>query len=494
MKRRGGLGRFVREIERRFNLSYLKYRLVEERREIAKYLAQRSPPPGLKFSILIPLYGIPLQDVKECLDSIARQTYTNWEVCFCNDCDPTSGIMDLVKEFADQYPTKVLWTQHATNKGISAATRSALKLSSGEYCVFLDADDRLHRRALEIFARAIGPSELPDMVYSDHDYMSDWSYRIRPVRKPIWSPELLLSYNYINHLKVVKTKFLLEIEEKILSDQVNGVQDWDVCLNVNRFAKRVVHVPLVLYHWRQREGSVAKRPNAKPWLFDAQKRLRSKYIETLHSTLAFDPNTNEVAFKDGHCPKMHILDLSDLKQEVNDKREIHQFLLAIQDRLSHSNECDSSIICISTESPPARSQMEALAAYAVMPRVGAVWGFRKPHTRLAYTLDQEEQKFRPLNHPRGSFSRSTGNVLTGPLHSLVIQMDRLKDALQFLLACRNETAVALKDLDQIGALIGLANIHLGRRNVSTKLAQIPYMPSPIPIPLSPLVPSFDPYI
>lgn len=89
-----------------------------------------------------------------------------------------------------------------------------------------------------------------DVVYSDEDHRDDDGGRSRPVFKPDWSPELLDSCPYLGHLLAVRAT-LLDAVGGLCADAAplpEDVDAYDVMLRATERARRIEHVPLVLYH------------------------------------------------------------------------------------------------------------------------------------------------------------------------------------------------------------------------------------------------------
>lgn len=94
----------------------------------------------VKFSIIIPNYNKEPY-IKECLDSVFKQKFKDYEVIFIDDAS-TDASLDIVKN----YPVKILKTPHLQAGG---ARNLGLEVANGEYIVFLDSDDYLCENALE---------------------------------------------------------------------------------------------------------------------------------------------------------------------------------------------------------------------------------------------------------------------------------------------------------------------------------------------------------
>ena len=142
------------------------------------------------------------------LRSLASQTHQNWELCICNDGDRDQNVIDYLDGLVRKDPQRFKLIAHKKNRGIAAATRSALTLVSGDVVAFVDADDLLHPRALEVASGAFAADDEIDFIYTNHDFSTDLGFRFNPVIKPGWSPELLQICNYINHLSIVRKSCL----------------------------------------------------------------------------------------------------------------------------------------------------------------------------------------------------------------------------------------------------------------------------------------------
>jgi GT2 family glycosyltransferase len=94
------------------------------------------------------------------------------------------------------------------------------------------------------------------MVFSDEDQF-EGARRCRPYFKPGWNPDLMLAQNLTCHLAVYRRSLVQQAGG--LRASFDGSQDYDLALRATRAARRVRHVPDVLYHWRQSETSFSAR-------------------------------------------------------------------------------------------------------------------------------------------------------------------------------------------------------------------------------------------
>lgn len=100
----------------------------------------------LKVSVIIPIYNCE-KYLTKCLDSLINQTYSNLEIILIND-GSTDDSLNICNSFKKKYKNVVVVNKK--NSGVSAARNDGLKKASGDYIMFVDADDWLDSNCLEI--------------------------------------------------------------------------------------------------------------------------------------------------------------------------------------------------------------------------------------------------------------------------------------------------------------------------------------------------------
>jgi len=237
------------------------------------------------FSILIPVYNPPIDFFRQALDSIIDQLYTHWEICLADDCSTLPQVKEVIEEYRSRFPNiKVVYRKE--NGHISKASNSALELASGEYCVLMDQDDTITPDALFYIAQELNKNPDLDLIYSDEDKVDEKGVYSLPHFKPEWSPESLLSRNYLNHLSVFKTSHLKAIGGWRVGYE--GSQDYDLSLRFTEKYNKIKHIPEVLYHWRSHMQSAAGDPGAKPYAHRAAQRAITESLERRGSKSKID--------------------------------------------------------------------------------------------------------------------------------------------------------------------------------------------------------------
>ena len=113
------------------------------------------------FSIITPVSNPPVSALRECIDSVLRQTFLNWEWCITDDGSSDQEILNLLKEASNSDPRISVQYRNA-NGGIVAASNDSLAVATGTFVAFLDHDGCLHADALAQVDIAIN-------AYSDVD-------------------------------------------------------------------------------------------------------------------------------------------------------------------------------------------------------------------------------------------------------------------------------------------------------------------------------------
>src|SRR5207253_915531 len=167
--------------------------------------------------------------------------------------------------------------RRAINGHICAATNAAADLATGEFVALLDHDDLLAPNALFEIVRLLQRHPDADLIYTDEDKVREDGTRYDPQFKPDWSPELLLSYNYVNHFTCLRR----EVFEAAGRFRVGfeGSQDHDLLLRVAEITDRVHHVPFVLYHWRAVRDSTADSARVKPYVHTSGRKAVAEALE-----------------------------------------------------------------------------------------------------------------------------------------------------------------------------------------------------------------------
>ena len=272
-----------------------------------------------KISIIVPVYNTPKRFFKDLVESLKKQTYTNWELCLADGSPkPLTYIDKFLKDERIKY--KVI----GENKGIAGNTNEALKLVTGDYIGLLDHDDLLPAFSLYEIVKSINENPDVEFIYSDEDKLETTKGpRYGVFFKPDPSPYTLNSANYICHFSVFKK----ELMDKLggFRSKYDGSQDFDIVARAFEETDKIVHVPKVLYHWRVHQNSTAGNSDSKPYAFEVGKKVIKDHVKRMYN--------KNIEVSDGPTPGSY-----ELKYEVVDNPKVSIILDLQNVDLKRSNE------------------------------------------------------------------------------------------------------------------------------------------------------------
>lgn len=304
-----------------------------KKRDLSKYdekeLAmqrQQVFPRQIKFSILVPLYNTPEDFLKEMIESVQAQTYSNWELCLADGSDAAHPQVERIVMQFQQRDNRIKYRKLEKNFGISGNTNACIEMATGDYIALFDHDDLLHPSVLYENMKAIC-EQGADFIYTDELTFQGTTKNITVAHfKPDFAIDNLRANNYICHFTVFQ-KSLLD-KTGLFRSECDGSQDFDMVLRLTEQAQKIVHIPKPLYFWRSHAQSVASSVGAKPYVIQAAKKAIGDHLDRMGLK-------GEVL--DSVVPSMYRL-----KYEING-RPLVSILIPNKDHVSDLRKCIVSI-------------------------------------------------------------------------------------------------------------------------------------------------------
>lgn len=304
-----------------------------KKRDLSKYdekeLAmqrQQGFPRQIKFSILVPLYNTPEDFLKEMIESVQAQTYSNWELCLADGSDAAHPQVERIVMQFQQRDNRIKYRKLEKNFGISGNTNACIEMAAGDYIALFDHDDLLHPSVLYENMKAIC-EQGADFIYTDELTFQGTTKNITVAHfKPDFAIDNLRANNYICHFTVFQ-KSLLD-KTGLFRSECDGSQDFDMVLRLTEQAQKIVHIPKPLYFWRSHAQSVASSVGAKPYVIQAAKKAIGDHLDRMGLK-------GEVL--DSVVPSMYRL-----KYEING-RPLVSILIPNKDHVSDLRKCIVSI-------------------------------------------------------------------------------------------------------------------------------------------------------
>lgn len=208
---------------------------------------------NVKVSILVPVYGAE-NFIERCAESLFNQTYDNVEFVFVNDCTLDKSI-EILRFVLRNYPRR--WSQikiidHDENRGVASTRNTLLLNATGDYILWVDADDFIVNDAVEILVKKVSETNA-DIVCHASAIHTVYGVKPLPFICASSSNELIadvLAGRSPSTLWGRMFKRSLFMDNKIsFVDGLNVGEDMLVLVKLIYFSKKIVYENMVLYHY-----------------------------------------------------------------------------------------------------------------------------------------------------------------------------------------------------------------------------------------------------
>lgn len=200
-------------------------------------------------SVVVPVADATAKWIDESIDSVVAQVYDQWELRVAAEQSLPSDVTRVIERYVAADPRIRPLTD-----GPEAVQRAAAQ-ARGEWVIRLDAGDVLRPDALHRLIAHIAAHGDDDVVYADEDRLSPDGEREAPELKPDWSPDYLLSKDYLGCPTAIRRRLLEDVGG--WSGGCGRAEDHDLHLRATERARAVGHVAAVLATRRGVRGKPA---------------------------------------------------------------------------------------------------------------------------------------------------------------------------------------------------------------------------------------------
>ena len=234
-------------------------------------------------SIIVPVYNVEAY-LKRCLDSLVPQLCDEIEVLIIDDCSQ-DGSSTIYKEYESNY-SQIRSIRRKENGKISMARNTGIAHARGQYCWFVDSDDKIDDNAIVGILDDIKTKMADTFFYSFSKVSSNIEKRYDTTNQQISLSNQMIKKDFIN--KVVCCKYGYEIWNKIFSTEIlkkyeiefpRGIsygEDIAFIIVYLQYAKSVTISNRRIYFYMIREDSMMGRAKTVSHLIDMY--YNAKYV------------------------------------------------------------------------------------------------------------------------------------------------------------------------------------------------------------------------
>lgn len=217
----------------------------------------------IRLSIIIPFYNVE-QYIAQCLDSVYHQDIPEeeYEVICVDDCSPDNSIA-IVEEYAKNH-TNLVVVRNQYNRKLGGARNAGMEVAKGKYIWFIDSDDFIEENCIKILLTKAEAEKL-DMLhfnYAEYPNIESPTRRLQNTEmmsgtdmwfdpRFIWYHDLVTAWR-----KLYKRQFLIDNNINFAEHIMFEDNDYAIVAFAN--AKRVKHIALCAYHYRNNPNSITR--------------------------------------------------------------------------------------------------------------------------------------------------------------------------------------------------------------------------------------------
>ena len=266
-------------------------------------------------TVIIPVYNVKSY-LSKCIESVKKQSYRNLEILLVDD-GSDDGSFSICKEFSKKDSRIKLY--HTENLGLSHARNVGLDHASGEYIVFVDSDDYLHKDMIHTMVSKADEADLVICNYKKILCNSDKriSQDIKCLKDDNWNRKQFWEHYYLDGLNafccVAWNKLYKKELFKNIRYPINMIHEDEYIINdIVKQCKRIKVISDTLYYYVQRQDSIM-HSSYKGYFEVAEALLnRCDFFEKHGLTRILRKNLNDI-------PAELVMGLDEIKEQKNAK-------------------------------------------------------------------------------------------------------------------------------------------------------------------------------
>lgn len=206
-------------------------------------------------SIITPLYNSE-KFIEETIESVLKQTYSNWEMIIVDDCSTDLGL-SIVKKYSEK-DSRIKYIRMKKNSGAAFCRNKAIKLSKGEFIAFLDSDDLWLERKLEKQVKFMKENNysISFHEYSQVDEVGNLNNKI--IKNPK-TPVTYKSYLLTNPIGCLSGMYSVKNIGKQYMPQLKNREDTAFWLKLLKIEKNIYGLNENLALYRVRKNSLSSK-------------------------------------------------------------------------------------------------------------------------------------------------------------------------------------------------------------------------------------------
>lgn len=246
-------------------------------------------PTNPLISVIVPTYNS-IEFIKEAVESVLKQKYTNFELIIVNDAS-TDSTKDYLEKIKDQ---RVKIIHHEKNKKLPSALNTGFTHSKGEFLTWISSDNICTNDFLEEMFKTAKEFKELKYLYSDYYVINDKGRVLKDLRAGAAVTNGIFHgggarYNFKRTVKenggVAAFLYPRDVLEKIgeYDPELVGTEDWDYWLRILEWIPIGGYLPKPLMYYRIHDKSMSK--TMENTVYQRESKMLEKRLERHGSNL-----------------------------------------------------------------------------------------------------------------------------------------------------------------------------------------------------------------
>lgn len=240
-------------------------------------------------SVVMAIYKEPLEWIRQSIDSILNQTFSDFEFIIVNDNPARGENREILSEYSSK-DSRIVVISNKVNIGLTRSLNKGLRIAKGEFIARMDADDIALSERFDIQYNTLisSGSEVCWSAFSiiDANGKTVTQYKNNP------NLSQLVVYNIIAHPTVLFKRNLLSLRQTFYNESFKRAQDYELWAFLNSKGVRFINNPTVILLYRQSSSQVTSLNQVEQ--LSSFREMRKKYIANILSEIGVRFNNSNL--------------------------------------------------------------------------------------------------------------------------------------------------------------------------------------------------------
>lgn len=234
-----------------------------------------------KISVIMGIYNCS-ETLMEALDSIAGQTYRDWEIIMCDDAS-SDNTLDIAHEFQKRFPEQVIVIKNPKNMGLNFTLNKCLEVSSGDYIARMDGDDVSKPTRFEREVKVLEQHPEIAIVSTDMEFFDEDGVWGRTHTNPAPTRESFIKSTPFCHAAcMVRREAYIAVDGYSVEKRLLRVEDYHLWIKMYEKGYKGINIMDPLYQMRDDKNAYHRKK--------LRYRINEAYVKAFavrHLNLAF---------------------------------------------------------------------------------------------------------------------------------------------------------------------------------------------------------------